>query len=142
MLKDLIHRYIVGAQIFWTVDDHDLREILVKTLHHWFGVGIYNHSANLRDNQEGLDDVMEKRFTRQRAVILAWHALAVVAHRDKGGNEVHKFLNNKLIFREAPAILSDKCFDSLFESLLRIPILSDRQVLIITPDLQPQSNGN
>ena len=42
------------------------------------------HLADLRDGQQRLDDVLVERFAGQRAVVLAGHALAVVAHGDEG----------------------------------------------------------
>jgi hypothetical protein len=70
--------------MFRAVDDPHLRKLLAQPIHHWLGVCIHNDLSDFRDSQQRLDDVMEQRLSRQQAIILARHSLAMMAHGDKG----------------------------------------------------------
>jgi len=91
--EDLIHRYVVRAQMFGAVDDFDLWEMFAQTIHHGVRIGINNHLVNFRNSQQGFDDVVKQRLARQHAVILARHALAVMAHGDEG-NKADVFIRH------------------------------------------------
>jgi hypothetical protein len=82
--EDVVHGHIVGPEMVGAVDDAYLRKVLAQTVHDRHRVGIDQNFIDFRNGQQGFKNVVEERLARQETVILARHALAVVAHRDEG----------------------------------------------------------
>src|SRR3972149_1353087 len=68
-----------------TEDDLHLREMFSQAVHDRLGICIHHHCFYFRDSQKRFEDVMKKRLARKRTIIFTGHALAVMTHRNKGG---------------------------------------------------------
>ena len=86
--ENLVHRHIVGKEMPGAPDPLHGWEEALQSFHHRLGIGIHSDFPDLRHGEQGLDDMMEERLSGQRAIILARHTLAMVAHGDKG-NKLH-----------------------------------------------------
>jgi hypothetical protein len=82
--ENLVHGDIVSAEMLGSLDQLDGGKEAAHSVHYRFGVSIHHHSLNFRNCKKCFDDVMEKGFARERTIIFARHALAVVTHGDKG----------------------------------------------------------
>ena len=85
MEQDVVHGDVVGAEALGAGDQLHGREEAAHAFHHRFGVGVHHHRLDLRDGEQGLEDVVKERLARQQTVVFARHALAMVTHRNKGG---------------------------------------------------------
>ena len=87
--QDIVHGDVVSAEMLGTGNQLHGREEAAHAVHHRLGVGVHHHRLDLRDGEQGLEDVVKKRLSRQRTVIFARHALAVMAHGNEGGETRH-----------------------------------------------------
>ena len=82
---------VILAEMLRTLNQLDGGKETADTVHHRLGVGIHHHHVNFWHSEKSLDDVMKKGFARERTIVFARHALAVVTHGDKGG-EFHALI--------------------------------------------------
>jgi hypothetical protein len=84
--QDLIHGYIIGPQMRGAIEEANRWKMFPQPGHDGLGVRIHHDLLDLRDGQQGLEDVMKEGLSGQEAVILAGDALAVMAHGDEGND--------------------------------------------------------
>ena len=89
MDQDIVHGHIVRAQMLGARQDGYLREILAYAVHDRIRIRIDQDLRNLRDRQQGPDDVMEQRLACQQPIIFARHTLAVMTHGNKSNEFRH-----------------------------------------------------
>ena len=58
--EDLIHRHIIGAQMFGAVKDLHLRKMFAQAIHNWLRISINHDLRNLRGGEQGFDDMLEQ----------------------------------------------------------------------------------
>jgi hypothetical protein len=78
-----VHGDIVSAEMF--ANQLYVRKEAAQAVHHRLRVSIHHHDFNFWHGKKCFYNVMKKGFARERTVIFTRHALAVVAHGDKGG---------------------------------------------------------
>src|SRR5438445_4186721 len=89
--EHVVHRHRAAAEVFGTLQHGDCRERACSIGLDHRAVGVDHDLADLRGAEQRLDDVVVQGTPAQRPVVLAWNALAVVAHGDQGGNSRRHF---------------------------------------------------
>jgi hypothetical protein len=84
--QHLVHRHGIGAQVLGPLDDRHLRVLFAQPVHDHRAVGVDHHLADLRAAQQRIQDMLVERLAGQRAVILARHALRMMAHGHQRDN--------------------------------------------------------
>ncbi len=90
-LPDAVHQYIVhgdmtGAEVLGTQQATYFGKVRGGIFEDVRAVGVYDYLRDAFGVQQGLDDVVVERLALKQSVVFTGDALAVVAHRDKGGN--------------------------------------------------------
>lgn len=83
--QDVVHGDVVSEEMLGAGNQLHGREEAAHAVHHRLGVGVHHHRLDLRDGEQGLEDVVKQRLARQRTIIFARHALAMVSHGNEGG---------------------------------------------------------